>query len=298
MTVLCVSVRNQRTRFGLFDGGRPRAALGRLAPIRGEPRTSGGCWSAASPGTTTPWLDGAGVCISSTVPVVLHELRVMTSRLLPGRPRRGRRARRAHRPAGPDGQPARGRHRPCRQRPRRGRPLGRTTASSSTLGTATTFEVRQRPRPVRRGRHRARRRRSSLDALGSRGAQLRQVELERPRTVIAKNTVEALQSGAVLRLRRPGRRSRRADRRRARGRADARVVATGELDNAVIDACTSITDTEPHADPARSAADLRAQPSSRSLGQRIEPVCPSRGVSGHPTSTAVVDRTNAVACPP
>ncbi|GAA5116081.1 type III pantothenate kinase [Alloalcanivorax gelatiniphagus] len=38
----------------------------------------------------------------------------------------------------------------------------------------------------------------SLDALGRRGAQLRKVELVRPRSVIAKNTVEALQSGMVF----------------------------------------------------------------------------------------------------
>ena len=38
----------------------------------------------------------------------------------------------------------------------------------------------------------------SLDALGSRGAQLRKVELVRPRSVIAKNTVEALQSGILF----------------------------------------------------------------------------------------------------
>jgi type III pantothenate kinase len=37
----------------------------------------------------------------------------------------------------------------------------------------------------------------SLEALGRRGAQLRKVELLRPRSVIAKNTVEALQSGIV-----------------------------------------------------------------------------------------------------
>lgn len=37
----------------------------------------------------------------------------------------------------------------------------------------------------------------SLDALGQRGAQLRKVELARPRSVIGKNTVEALQSGAL-----------------------------------------------------------------------------------------------------
>jgi type III pantothenate kinase len=38
----------------------------------------------------------------------------------------------------------------------------------------------------------------SLEALGSRAAQLRQVELRRPSRVIAKNTVEAMQSGIVF----------------------------------------------------------------------------------------------------
>jgi len=38
----------------------------------------------------------------------------------------------------------------------------------------------------------------SAEALGRRGAQLRRVELKRPRSVIAKNTVEALQSGMVF----------------------------------------------------------------------------------------------------
>ncbi len=38
----------------------------------------------------------------------------------------------------------------------------------------------------------------SLDALARRGAQLRMVEMARPRSVIAKNTVEALQSGMVF----------------------------------------------------------------------------------------------------
>ena len=37
----------------------------------------------------------------------------------------------------------------------------------------------------------------SVDALGAAGAQLRKVELARPRSVIGKNTVEALQSGIL-----------------------------------------------------------------------------------------------------
>lgn len=39
---------------------------------------------------------------------------------------------------------------------------------------------------------------TSLEVLGDRAAQLRQVELARPRKVIAKNTVEAMQSGLVF----------------------------------------------------------------------------------------------------
>ena len=37
----------------------------------------------------------------------------------------------------------------------------------------------------------------SVDALGAAGAQLRRVELARPRSVIGRNTVEALQSGIL-----------------------------------------------------------------------------------------------------
>jgi type III pantothenate kinase len=37
----------------------------------------------------------------------------------------------------------------------------------------------------------------SVDALGARGAQLRRVELTRPRSIIGKNTVEALQAGIL-----------------------------------------------------------------------------------------------------
>jgi type III pantothenate kinase len=39
---------------------------------------------------------------------------------------------------------------------------------------------------------------TSVDALGAVAAQLRRVELTRPRSVVAKNTVEALQSGAIF----------------------------------------------------------------------------------------------------
>jgi type III pantothenate kinase len=86
----------------------------------------------------------------------------------------------------------------------------------------------------------------SLEALGRRGAQLRKVELLRPRTVIAKNTVEALQSGilygfasqvdgivtrmiAEMRLQ-PG---------------DVNVIATGGLAPVVVEECATFTEHQP-----------------------------------------------------
>ncbi|MCF6377812.1 type III pantothenate kinase [Nocardioides KLBMP 9356] len=65
------------------------------------------------------------------------------------------------------------------------------------LGTATTFDVVNASGQYVGGAI-APGMEISLEALGRRGAQLRKVELARPRTVIAKNTVEALQSGMVL----------------------------------------------------------------------------------------------------
>jgi type III pantothenate kinase len=64
------------------------------------------------------------------------------------------------------------------------------------FGTATTFDVVSR-RGEYVGGAIAPGIGTSLDALAERGAQLRTVELLRPRTVIAKNTVEALQSGVL-----------------------------------------------------------------------------------------------------
>lgn len=65
------------------------------------------------------------------------------------------------------------------------------------LGTATTFDVVSAKGEYVGGAI-APGIEISLEALGRRGAQLRKVELLRPRSVIAKNTVEALQSGVVF----------------------------------------------------------------------------------------------------
>lgn len=85
----------------------------------------------------------------------------------------------------------------------------------------------------------------SLEALGRRGAQLRKVELLRPRSVIAKNTVEALQSGVLYGF------ASQVDGIVARMVAElgsppsVNVVATGGLAPLVVDECASVTDHQP-----------------------------------------------------
>ena len=62
----------------------------------------------------------------------------------------------------------------------------------------------------------------SMDALFARAARLPKVPFEAPERVISQTTTAALQSGLVLRLRRPGRRDRRADPRASSARRTRR----------------------------------------------------------------------------
>lgn len=86
----------------------------------------------------------------------------------------------------------------------------------------------------------------SLDALSRGGAQLRMVELVRPRGVIGKNTVEALQSGMVFGVASQveGMVERLVA---ALGAAeeDVTVIATGYLAPLVLDECRCFTHHEP-----------------------------------------------------
>ena len=113
------------------------------------------------------------------------------------------------------------------------------------FGTATTFDVVS-PRGEYIGGAISPGIDISLEALGRRGAQLRKVELLRPRSVIAKNTVEAVQSGMVFGF------ASQVDGIVERiitelgvPRADVHVIATGGLAPVVVDECRSITDHQP-----------------------------------------------------
>ena len=86
----------------------------------------------------------------------------------------------------------------------------------------------------------------SLEALGRRGAQLRKVELLRPRTVIAKNTVEALQSGILYGF------ASQVDGIVTRMVAELKmdigqvnVIATGGLAPLVVEDCATFTEHQP-----------------------------------------------------
>jgi len=86
----------------------------------------------------------------------------------------------------------------------------------------------------------------SVDALGARGAQLRKVELARPRAVIGKNTVESLQSGILYGF--AGQVDGLVERMSAELSDDpdeVTVVATGGLANMVLDEANGIDVHEP-----------------------------------------------------
>jgi type III pantothenate kinase len=83
----------------------------------------------------------------------------------------------------------------------------------------------------------------SLDALSARAAQLRKIELVRPRSVIGKNTVEALQSGALYGF--AGQVDGLVDRIVAELGPVSAVVATGGLAPLVVSESRSITVHEP-----------------------------------------------------
>jgi len=84
----------------------------------------------------------------------------------------------------------------------------------------------------------------SLEALASRAAQLRKVELVAPRSVVGKNTVEALQAGALYGF--AGQVDGLVDRIMAEIGPVTAVVATGGLSSIVVPESRTITVEEPN----------------------------------------------------
>jgi type III pantothenate kinase len=246
VTLLCVDVRNSHTDVALFDDDAVQHVW-RLSTV---PHRTADEWGVLISGLLTGVerpTSLAGVCVSSTVPAVLHELRSTMARHFGG----------AHvvilGPGVRTGLAV------LMDNPRE---VGTDRVANAVaaaeliggpcivvdLGFATTFDVLNAAGAYIGGVI-APGVEMSLTALGRGGAQLRQVELERPRTVIARNTIEALQSGAVFGF--AGQVDGIVTRIKAElGEGESgdpiSVVSTGLTDSAVADECATLTRREPH----------------------------------------------------
>ncbi len=195
MTLLCADIGNSHTVLGVVDDGD---VLDHWRVATDERRTADE-WAVLLRGLLreSNVADGlSGIAVCATVPAVLHEWRDMLVRHYGTLPHV------VVEPGVRTGVPV------LMDNPREvgaDRVVNALAAASLydgpaivvDFGTATTFDVVS-PRGEYIGGAISPGIDISLEALGRRGAQLRKVELLRPRTVIAKNTVEALQSGMVF----------------------------------------------------------------------------------------------------
>ncbi|QSR29483.1 pantothenate kinase [Nocardioides sp. S5] len=193
MSLLAADIGNSHTFVGLLDGDEVTAHW-RVAT---DERRTADEWSVLLRGLLADRVaDVDGIAVCATVPAVLHEWREMLERHFPDV------AAIVVEPGVRTGIPV------LMDNPREvGSDRIVNSLAAATLyvgpaivvdfGTATTFDVvngkgQYVGGAISPGIE------ISLEALGRRGAQLRKVELVRPRSVIAKNTVEALQSGMVF----------------------------------------------------------------------------------------------------
>jgi type III pantothenate kinase len=242
VSLLCADIGNSHTVLGLRDRGETLAHW-RVAT---DERRTADEWAVLVRGlladSGAPRPDGIAVC--ATVPAVLHEWRDMLARHF---------ADLRHvvvEPGVRTGIPV------LVDNPREvgaDRVLNALAAASEhggpaivvDFGTATTFDVVSAQGQYVGGAI-APGIEISLEALGRRGAQLRKVELLRPRSVIARNTVEALQSGMLF-----GVASQveglvgRMVAELGADPADLSVVATGHLAPFVVEECRCFTHHSP-----------------------------------------------------
>jgi type III pantothenate kinase len=243
MTLLCIDVGNSRTELGLFVGSE----LVEHWRVATDDRRTADEWAVLVNGLLTgceAGRDVRGVCVCSTVPSVLHEMRDMLVRYFPGA------GNVIVEPGVKTGLPI------LMDNPRE---VGTDRIANALaanhlvggpcvvvdFGTATTFDVVSAKGEYIGGAI-APGIEISLAALGERGAQLRKVELVQPRSVIAKNTVEALQSGVIYGF--AGQVDGLVSRMAAQlgvAPSDLEVIATGSMAPVVIDHCTTVTRHEP-----------------------------------------------------
>jgi type III pantothenate kinase len=229
--LLAADIGNAHTVLGLMTDGEVSADW-RVATV--DSRTADE-WSVLIRGLLGPLTEEIeGIAVCSTVPAVLHEWRDMLTRHFAGIPQV------VVEPGVRTGVPV------LMDNPREvGTDRIINALAAATLyggpaivvdfgGTATTFDVVSAKGQYVGGAI-APGIEISLEALGRRGAQLRKVELLRPRSVIAKNTVAAQVEGIVARM----------TAELGVQPADMNVIATGYLAPLVIGECACFTDHSP-----------------------------------------------------
>jgi type III pantothenate kinase len=236
--LLAADIGNSHTVLGIIDDGEVSADW-RVAT---DARNTSDEWSVLLRGLLGAAIDEVeGIVVCSTVPAVLHEWRDMLARHFSSVPNV------VVEPGVRTGVPV------LMDNPREvGSDRIINALAAATLhggpaiivdfgGTATTFDVVSDKGQYVGGAI-APGIEISLEALGRRGAQLRNVELLRPRSVIAKNTVEALQSGMVFGVASQveGIVARMIAELGAEP-AEVKVIATGYLAPLVIDECRCFT---------------------------------------------------------
>lgn len=240
MALLGVDIRNGHTTLGLLDGAEVLCTW----RVSSDPRRTSDEWGVLLHGLLAErWGEVSGVALSATVPAVLHEWRAVLAAQLAELPQVVvEPGTRTGLPVLMDNPREVGADRICNAV---AVATGGVPAVVVDFGMATTFDVvdaegRYVGGVIAPGIE------TSLEALGERGAQLRQVELVRPRKVIAKNTVEAMQSGMVFGF------ASQVEGLVARIVAElgvaptaARVVATGHLAALIQDECSCFTEHEP-----------------------------------------------------
>ena len=235
--LLAVDVGNTNTVLGLFEG----PTLQHSWRVKTDPRATADEMALIFRGLLTEAPTITGIALCSTVPAVLHEMRAMMSRYYDHVP---------HvivEPGTKTGVPL------LTDNPKEvGADRIVNTLAAHHLfggpaivvdfGTSTNLDVVSSKGEFLGGAL-APGIEISLDALASRAAQLRKVELVRPRSVIGKNTVEALQSGAVYGF--AGQVDGLVDRIAAELGGVTAVVATGGLAPVVLAESRTITHHEP-----------------------------------------------------
>ena len=242
MSLLAVDIGNSHTVLGLIGDGQVSADW----RVSTDERATADDWAVLLRGLLGSALEEVdGIAVCSTVPAVLHEWREMLGRHVADLPAV------IVEPGVRTGVPIR------MDNPREvgtdrilnalaaGHDYGGPAIVVDFGGTATTFDVVSGEGAYVGGAI-APGIEISLEALGRRGAQLRKVELARPRSVIAKNTVEALQSGMVFGVASQveGIVARMIDELGVAGE-DVTVIATGYLAPLVVDECRCFTDHDP-----------------------------------------------------